>query len=73
VSYKVKGGKTNKTVKPIVLIVRTRDEQGRPAMLEALHEEQVVDVSNELNREFVIVFGEPDSWKADPAKREGRA
>lgn len=73
-SYKVRGGKTApKTVKPIVLIVRTRDSQGRPLMLEALYEEQTVDVSNPLNREFLIVFGEPGSWKADPSKVEGRA
>lgn len=72
-AHKVKGRGTSKTVKPIVLIVRTRDEQGRPAMLEALYEEQTVNLRNELNREFLIVFGEPDLWSADPARREGRA
>lgn len=71
-AYKVKVGKTTRTVKPIVLIVRTRDDHGRPAMLEALHDEQTVDVSNELNREFLIVFGDPELWKPNPARREGR-
>ena len=72
--YKVRSGKSApKTVKPVVLIVRTRDAQGRPLMLEALHEEQSVDVSNPLNREFLIVFGEPALWQPDPSKAEGRA
>lgn len=70
--YKVRGNKISKTVKPIVLVVRTRDGQGRPAMLEVLHEEQTIDVSNELNREFLIVFGEPALWEPNPHLREGR-
>lgn len=73
-AYKVRGGKSGaKTVKPIVLIVRTRDVQGRPLMVEALYEEQSVDVSNELNREFLVVFGTPEAWQPDPTKIEGRA
>lgn len=72
-AYKLRSKQGSKTVKPIVLAVRTRDAEGRPAMLEAVHEDQTIDVSNPLNREFLIVFGEPDLWKPNPAKREGRA
>lgn len=62
-AYKLKTKRGSKTVKPIVLKVLTRDAQGRPSVLEVVHEEQTVDVSNPLNREFLIVFGEPDLWR----------
>jgi hypothetical protein len=46
-------------MKVMLLKVVTHDELGRPRKLEAVYDEETVDVSDPKNREFITALVEP--------------
>lgn len=47
--------------RPVVLIVRSKNADGSPAVLEHLREDDVADIARG-DREFLVVYGTPALW-----------
>lgn len=57
-------------MKVMLLKVVSHDELGRPRKLEAIYDEETVDVSNPANREFITALVEPQTIQS---KTKGKA
>lgn len=69
--YQLRGKQgVRKKVRPVVMIIRSHDEKGRPRYLEACYDEQTVNVSDPFNREMLVAFVETHMAEPNPSKAE---